>query len=384
MSPMETFDAIVVGVGGMGSAALWHLARRGHRVLGVDRFGVSHDRGSSHGQTRLIRKAYFEHPAYVPLLHRAYELWRELESAAGRPLYARTGLLLLGRPDGTVIPGVKRSAAEHGLDIRDVPGAELATRFPAFQVPPDYEALYEPDAGCLAVEDCVRAHVEEAVRAGAALALGEPVTKWSASDSGVTVTTAAGSYAAERLVVCGGAWSAELLGDIGVTLEVRRKVVLWLAADRARFGPEAGFPVFCAETPEGFFYGFPVIDGDGLKVGEHTGGQAVRDADRLDRELHPDDVAPTAAFIARHLPGVSPTPVKHSVCLYTMTPDEHFVLDLHPVHRNVVIAAGFSGHGFKFASVVGSILADLATLGQTAEPIGFLSISRPALRRSQR
>lgn len=383
---MTRFDVIVIGLGGMGSAALWQLAQRGLRVLGIESFAVGHDRGSSHGGTRIIRKAYFEHPDYVPILHRAYAGWAELEEQTAENLFERTGLLLLGPPNGAIIAGVRRAADAHRLDIAEVSPGERSRRFPGFAVGDGIGALFEADAGFLYVERCVTACVAAAQALGARIVTGERVGSWSADGRVATVETDRTRYEAGALVICGGAWSAALLRDLGLSLEIRRKVVLWFSPRHELFSMRRGCPVFGIETAHGFFYGFPDVDGSGVKVGDHTGGETVADADALDRRLLPSDTPRIRGFIEQFLPGVDSTVLRHSVCMYTMTPDEHFIIDRHPHHANVAFAAGFSGHGFKFAPVVGSVLADLVTQGDTAAPIGFLRIrpwpNRPPLEQA--
>ncbi len=364
----------------MGSAALYHLARRGLRVLGLEPFGVAHDRGSSHGQTRIIRKAYFEHPAYVPLLHRAYTLWGELEAIVGRQLFWRTGLLLSGPPGGPIIGGVERAGREHRLAIERLTPDEAAARFEGFSLPASDTVLFEPDAGFLRVEECVRAHVNAALMAGASLNIGRPVDSWSARGDEVIVRSGEAEYSTRSLVVTAGAWAGCLLSDAGFPLEVRRKVVFWYQPADDTYDLERGCPVYGFDTAEGFMYGFPAIDASGVKVAQHSGGRTVDDPGTVERGLLPGDEEPVRTFVQRYLPRLRPVPRQHSVCLYTMTPDEHFIIDRHPGHSNVVLAAGFSGHGFKFASVVGSILADLVEKGETGEPIAFLSATREALR----
>lgn len=371
---MTRFDVIVIGLGGMGSAALWRLAQRGLRVLGIESFAVGHDRGSSHGGTRIIRKAYFEHPDYVPLLHRAYAGWVELEDQAAENLFERTGLLLLGPPNGAIISGVRRAADAHRLDIAEVSPRDRSRRFPAFAVGDGMDALFEADAGFLHVERCVLAGVAAAQALGARIVTGARVGAWSSDGRVATVETDRTRYEAEALLICGGAWSQELLREIHFPLEIRRKVVLWFAPRHEHYAMRCGCPVFGIETAHGFFYGFPDVDGSGVKVGDHTGGETVDTADSLDCSLLPDDVPRIRQFVKDHLPGLDPTVQRHSVCMYTMTPDEHFIIDRHPHHANVAFAAGFSGHGFKFAPVVGSVLADLVTQGDTEAPIGFLRI----------
>ncbi len=378
---MRSYDAIVVGLGGMGSAALWHLARRGLRVLGIEQFDVGHDRGSSHGGSRLIRKAYFEHPGYVPLVSRAYELWNELAEASGRPLFHRSGLLLAGAEQSATIRGVRLAASTHRLKIEDVPNTDCPRRFPGLVPSKDMVVLFEPDAGFLAVEDCVKAHVQQAVVEGATVLTGETVRKWMIEGQDVSVYTDRGRHVGKRLVLCGGAWSGEWLSSIGWPLEIRRKVVVWFETVPGAYEFQRGCPVFCFDTSGGFFYGFPSMEGRGVKVGEHSGGTVVERPENMDRSLQVDDLDPLRKFIGRHLPDAKPSVVSFSVCMYTMTPDEHFIVDRHPDNPQVFAACGFSGHGFKFASVIGKALADLVIEGRTAEPIQFLQGNRfPASR----
>ena len=391
------YDVIVVGVGGMGSAACYHLARRGVRVLGIERFTLGHDRGSSHGQTRVIRRAYFEHPDYVPLLNRAYQLWDELSQEAGEVLFPRTGLLLCGPPGSELLEGVRRTAVQHGLDIAALTGEEAARRFPAFCVPPGHDVLFEADAGYLRVEASVRAHAALAERHGAALWTSCSVRSFSFSGGAARVETDRGTVEAGALVVCGGAFSAPILKDLALPLTVLRKVLLWYDAPDPRLRRDAGFPVFLASDDQqgGDFYGFPVLpgvaDGEGLKVAEHSGGEPLGSAERsgapcsddplaVDRSLRPADPERCAAFLRRYVPSMAASvaagPRRHDVCLYTMTPDGDFIVDRHPEQPALCYAAGFSGHGFKFASVMGEALADLATQGRTDLPIGFLRRDR--------
>ncbi len=375
-----SFDCIVIGVGAVGSAALLELAGRGARVLGIDRFPPGHDRGSSHGLSRLIRLAYFEHPAYVPLLRRAYAAWRELEAKSGERLLTITGLLQVGAPEGRVFRGVLASAREHGLAVQRLDGTALAERFPGFGVPDGLAALLDAEAGVLAPERCVRAQAREAVRRGAELRT-ESVLHWRAGEHRVEVETDSGRYGARRLVLAPGAWAPALLGDLGVRFEVRRKSLFWYAATDRRYARDAGCPAFLFELGARSFYGFPASDPLGLKVAEHSGGALVEEPLSVDRAPDPAEARAVESFLRAHLPGVSATRTRHEVCLYTMTPDQHFVLGRHPGHSNVALAAGLSGHGFKFAPVLGSALADLALDGRTDLPIGFLAPDRPALAR---
>ena len=373
---MERFEAIVVGIGGMGSAALFHLARRGVGVLGIEPNGIAHDRGSSHGQTRIIRKAYFEHPAYVPLVERSYTGWAELEALSGEQLLQQTGLLTVGRADSDVIEGTLRSAGEHSLAIESLNPDDLQRRFPMFRANEEMIGLWEEDAGFLHVEACVRTYIEQATACGATLALGEAVESWKSTEAGVTVTTQSGRYGADRLILCAGPWTTGLIPGSHLLIEVRRKVMLWFDAPDERFHVGHGFPVFCFDTPGGFFYGFPALANGLLKVGEHSGGQPLPDPDQIDRSLRPEDQTPVVEFLREHVPDVGPEVRAHSVCMYSMTPDEHFIVDFVPDTPNVIVAAGFSGHGFKFAPVIGSVLADLAQQGRTDESVDFLSAAR--------
>jgi len=377
---MPTYDTVVIGLGGMGSAALYHLARRGQRVLGIEQFGIAHDQGSSHGATRLIRRAYFEHPDYVPLVDRAYQLWAALESAASRTLLHRCGLMLAGRADGAVIPGVHRAAIKHNLAIESVARGDWPARFPGFAPDDDMQVIFEPDAGFLEVENCVAAHVEQARTLGAEILTGLCVTNWSADAHGVTVTTDSDRYTARNLVLCGGAWTSRLLSELGLPLVVHRKTVFWFGPADEEYRYDRGCPVFGLETADGFFYGFPAIDECGVKVGEHSGRPVAPDPDRLDREIHPEDEQPVRRFLRRYLPMLGSDVQKTSVCMYTMTPDEHFIIDRHPAYPHVAYACGFSGHGFKFSPVVGSILSDLMIDGRTPEPVEFLRASRLSLQ----
>ena len=373
---MVAYDVIVLGVGGVGSAALSHLAQRGARVLGIDRFPPGHDRGSSHGDTRIIRQAYFEHPDYVPLVKRAYTLWTDLAKRSGQTLYHETGLLQVGPHDGHVVQGVLKSAAQHGLSVERLSPTESARRFPGFRIPEPLTAVFEARAGYLRVEDCVRAHAAAAQRSGAELRIGETVLEWSAKDSGATVRTDAGTYSAANLIITAGAWAGQLLGDLGVPLEVVRKSLYWFATDAPHYREDRGGPAFLFETPQGEFYGFPEIDSLGVKTAEHTGGLPVADPLTVDRSEDARETARLRAFLTEHVPFVSTRQTRFTTCLYTLSPDRHFLVDRHPRHRNVAFAAGLSGHGFKFASVLGEVLADWATWGETKQPVEFLSLKR--------
>ena len=396
----EVFDAIVLGVGGFGSGAVYHLARRGLRVLGLDRFGPAHDQGSSHGETRIIRKAYFEHPDYVPLLLRAYDLWADLEAESQQQLFWKCGLMLAGLPDSEAISGARLSASQHGLTIENLSASAATQRWPGFRVPDAFDAVFEPDAGFLKVEDCVRTHLDRAAAHGATLLFDESVVSWSSTGGEVRVRTATREFVAASLVITAGSWAESVLADLKLPLQVLRKPIFWFETTSPAYNLDASMPTFYFEIPPTVghvsnvpgqftsndhehvvnvphsFYGFPSLDGHVLKVAQHSGGDIVTDPLLVDRDLHDSDVQPIANFLQSCLPNVRVQPARHSVCLYTVTPDRHFIVDRHPDFPNVVIGCGFSGHGFKFTSVLGSVFADLATTGRTELPIDFLSLAR--------
>jgi sarcosine oxidase len=371
-----SYDAIILGTGGVGSAAALHLARRGASVLGLDRFAPGHDRGSSHGETRIIRQAYFEHSDYVPLLLRAYDLWRELEQVAGEPLLRQVGLLQIGPADGAVISGVLASARKHHLAVEPLSPAEISQRFPAFRVPAGMSGVFEPTAGYLHVERCVLAHIAAARQHGAEFRTA-PVRSFLPEGRGVAVELQSGEVLhAERLVVTAGPWAPQLLASLGIPLTIRRKHVYWFRSSVQSMHDSAGCPTFLYELPGGVFYGFPVIDALGLKVAEHSGGEPIADPLTDLRRLDQADLERVRGFVDEHLAGGVAELVRHSVCFYTMSPDEHFLVDRHPEMPQVVFAAGLSGHGFKFTSVLGEALADLAQEGSTRLPIAHLSVRR--------
>jgi sarcosine oxidase len=366
---MPTYDAIVIGCGGMGSAALFELARRGRRVLGLEQFPAVHERGSSHGHTRVIRTAYYEHSDYVPILRRTWERWYELEQLAGKPLLVETGCLSIGPADGELVAGVRAAARRHGL--------ALEARDPApFRVPDGFDSVYEAKAGYLMVEECVRAHLERAVALGAELRTEEPVREWSADGDAVVVRTDRDTYRGAKLVVTAGAWATRLLADLGVPLTVMRQTMLWFEPKEPERFRRDRFPVFLYESPRGAFYGMPMIDARGVKVARHYGAPELPSPDGVDWTTSDADEAPVREFLSESVGAAIGRCTTRQACQYTLTPDRHFVIDRHPANANVAVAAGFSGHGFKFAPVVGEILADLTESGTTRWPIGFLRATR--------
>lgn len=372
--PMPGYDVIVVGAGVVGASTLWRLARRGLRALAIDQHRPPHGLGSSHGQSRIIRQAYFEHPDYVPLARLAYRGWEQLEEQSGERLFERVGLVQVGPPDGVVVPGVLRAAAEHGIAVDSFEAADLEARWPQFRVPQGMACVHEPTAGLLHVERCVQAALDCAEALGAETALDTRVLRWSAGPHGVTVDTNQGALSCDRLVLAAGPWAPELLGPLGVAMHVRRKSMFWFQSPAA-----AGLgqmPPYLFEMAGGVFYGCPALDDRGLKVGDHAGGKPVKDPAAVDREIDPEEEAAVRGFLASCLPVATDRRTDHSVCLYTMSPDEHFLVDSWPGEPRIVFAAGLSGHGFKFAPALGDALADLATQGTTESPVGFLGIDR--------
>jgi sarcosine oxidase len=378
-APVPAYDAIVLGLGGMGSATLFHLARRGLRVLGLERFDLVHEHGSSHGLTRIIRLAYWEHPTYVSLLRRAYQLWRELEELSGERLLHITGSVDAGPAGGSVFEGALRSSELHGLPHEVMDGAELHRRFPGYRLPREMRCLYQPEGGFLLPERCNVAHVGLAHAHGAEVHCREPVLEWGATDGRVWVRTTRGRYEAGRLVVCAGPWAARLVPELGGLAVPERQVLAWLQPARPEYFQPDAFPVFNLEVEEGRYYGFPSFLVPGFKFGKYHHRGEVVDPDGARREPEPEDEDLLRAFARRYFPdGAGPT-MMLKTCLFTNSPDRHFILDRHPDHPEVAIAAGFSGHGYKFCSVIGEIMADLARDGRTGHDIEFFRLTRFAV-----
>ncbi|MFJ2397243.1 N-methyl-L-tryptophan oxidase [Streptomyces sp. NPDC087843] len=377
----HSYDVIVIGLGGMGSAAACHIAARGQRVLGLERFGPAHSLGASHGGSRIYRQSYAEGPEYVPLLLRARELWDRLGVDADTEVFTQTGGIVVGHADSPMVAGSLHSAREWGLAHELLDAAEIRSRFSTFSPADDDIAFYERQAGVVRPELTVAAHLRLAERRGAELRFNEPATRWEAlPGGGVRVITGGGTATADRLVIAPGAWAHRLLPDLSVPLRVERRATYW-------FSPKGGVapfgishhPVYVWETSGGGeMYGFPALDGadGGVKVGFHYGGAAA-DPDHLDREVHPAEVEEMQVFLRSRIPALAAGRfLRGTVCTYTLTPDEHFVVSSHPELSQVIVACGFSGHGFKFVPVIGEILADLAIDGTTHHPISLFDASR--------
>jgi sarcosine oxidase len=370
------YDVIVIGVGAMGSATVHHLARHGRKVLGLEQFNIPHEMGSSHGITRIIRLAYYEHPSYVTLLRRAYELWRELQEQATEQLLFLTGSLDAGPAGSVVVEGSRRSCEDYGIPHEVLPAAEVNRRFPGYRLSPDMMAVFQPEGGFLTPERCIVAHVMQAQARGAEIHAREPVLAWEPLSRGVRVTTPRATYEADKLVISAGAWVAKLVGTLQGLAVPERQVLGWFQPhEPAWFLPER-FPVFNLLAEEGRYYGLPVYGVPGFKVGRYHHLEQKVDPDRCDRECHSMDEQVLRTFSERYFPaGAGPT-MGLRACMFTNTADEHFILDLHPDYPQVCIASPCSGHGFKFSSVVGEIMADLAEKGQTGHDISMHRLGR--------
>jgi sarcosine oxidase len=372
-----SFDVAVAGLGGMGSAVAAHCAARGASVIGIDQFGPAHDRGSSHGKSRMIRKAYFEDPAYVPLVRRAYELWRELERTAGEELLRLTGVLSVGHASSEIISGTLRAADRHDLLVKAWSQEKVRMRYPTLQLQPEEIAIFEADGGVLDPERSVRAHLKAAQSSGAELRFETGMAGWEITDKGAQIRLKDGTAITARgLVLCLGPWFQQTLESLGVPIRVQRNVQAWFSAANGVYDT-GRFPAFLLDRAglPAPLYGFPDFGG-GLKAAFHCLGDLTV-ASELDREVDmARDVEPITRAMEQWMPGSTRTFREAKPCMYTLTPDAHFVIDRHPNHPNVILCGGFSGHGFKFAPVVGEIGADLALDGGSRHQIDFLSLKR--------
>jgi sarcosine oxidase len=372
--PTRPLDVIVAGLGAHGSSAAYRLAARGASVLGFDRFPRGHTLGSSGGLSRIIRLSYYEHPDYVPLLRRAWTLWRELESESGEMLLTETGGLYAGDPNGELVGGALKSARTHELEHEVLEAAELRRRYRLFEWPDGWQGVFERQAGWLAPERIIETHLRLAEEGGATLRFDEPVERWESTRDGVRVTTATGTFDAKQLVVAAGAWESQLAPSLAAELSVERNVLLWFepTAEREAF---ARLPIYIVQDTDRIFYGFPYVEGQGVKVaGLHFGDKA--DPDTVDRTVSAGDEERVRAWLRRRMPLANGERRDAKVCMYTNTPDANFIVDRLADHPNVVVASACSGHGFKFSSVIGEIVADLVLDGETRHPISFLSADR--------
>jgi len=371
----ESYDVILVGLGAMGSAAAHALVGRGLRVLGLEQFDIAHDRGSSHGRSRVIRKAYFEDSRYVPLLHRAYDLWRALEQAAGVELMRLNGCLNMGPADHACILGARGSAEQHGLAHEVLDADEIHRHWPGLRPGNEDIGIYEAEGGFLIPERAVGVQVDLARAGGAVIHTGEAVRRWTASSGGVSVETDDRRYVGGHLVITAGAWLAEICAELDLPLRVERQVQTWFQPKAGHVFTAARMPAFIHFLGDRAYYGIPMREAEGMKVARHHGGQ-ITTADAINRQVTQEDEADVRRYLARHLPDADGPLLAAEVCMYTNTPDDHFIVDRHPQFENVLIAGGFSGHGFKFSPVVGEVLAEMVSVHRVGEGMELFSLRR--------
>lgn len=384
MTANTSFDFIVIGVGSMGSAACYYLSKRGHKVLGLEQFDISHEFGSHAGQSRIIRKAYFEHPDYVPLLERAYQNWKTLEWETGKQVYYKTGLLYAGKATNEMIAGVERAAGMYNIDLDELNDIAAADQFPQFKFPEDFEILFEPEAGFITPEKSIRLYAKQAKHYGATIHSNEKVIEWVKNENSVIVKTDKETYQCNKLIITAGAWAGKMIPGFDNKIKVTRQFVAWVKTKNDDLFALNKFPCWMIgdDKKHGCYYGFPLLDMEkfgepaGLKLAHHFPLQ-VTDPDHVNRQTTEEDIENVKYCLNKYLPGAFDSILSSKICLYANSPDENFIIDLLPGYEeNVSIACGFSGHGFKFASVVGEILADLAIDGKTNLPIGFLNANR--------
>ncbi|MBV9962168.1 MAG: N-methyl-L-tryptophan oxidase [Parafilimonas sp.] len=359
---MKTFDVIVLGLGAHGSSALYHLSKQNIKICGIERFKPPHDFGSSHGQSRIIRQAYHESPMYVPLVKKAYELWNELEQISGRKILLKTGGIILGNENSNVVRGARLSAETHDVPYEYLNNQEIAKRFPALKPTEDTVAVVEQSAGILFPEECIKINLQLAEKNGAELLLNEIVESIHIKTDWVEITTNKDTYAAEKLIVSVGAWLSDLLPELRLPLTVKRQVLFWFKntdEQRQLFIKPEHLPIFIWQyTNEHIFYGFPDL-GNGLKIAPHHEGQSIH-PDLLSKEVFEDEIDQMKNILNNYF-SISAVFNFSDVCMYTNTPDEHFIIDYYPSNKNIIIASPCSGHGFKFSSAIGEILSNMAT-----------------------
>ena len=374
---MTTYDVAIIGLGAMGSSAAYHLAKRGASVIGFDRFTPPHTLGSSHGDTRIIREAYHESPAYVPVVQRSYELWAELEEESEETLLQLTGGVMFGSPEGETVAGARRSAELHGLAHEVLDADEIRKRWSQFSPPDDFAAVYEDRSGILFPEKCISAYLEGASSLGADLRYGTQASGWVGDGDGVTLQTSGGEISAGQLLITAGAWLPGLVPELSLPLEIERQVLFWFepASNRAAFLPP-GCPIYIWEYEPGHaFYGFPDL-GDGIKIARHHDGQIV-DPDSLDRDIvTPEDEAMLRTQLSRLMPDAAGRVTRSEVCMYTNTPDHHYLIGFHPENDSVLIGSPCSGHGFKMASALGESFAELLLDGESKHDLSPFGLDR--------
>jgi len=372
----EQYEVVVVGVGGMGSAATYQLAKRGVDVLGLEQYNIPHQMGSSHGYTRIIRLAYHEDPAYVSLLHRAYDLWEQIETEYGEQILFKAGSISAGPPSSELVTGAAEACEEHSLPYEQLSGEKLSQRFSGFNLPSSAEGVYQPDGGFVDSKKAIIAHVKEAHSHGAEIHARERVEDWQSTGERVQIATTKGDYEADRLVIAAGAWTGKLVESLDNSLSPERQVLGWFQPKQPNLFSKDSLPVFAISTDEGLYYGTPVYDVPGLKIGKHHHFNQIINPDEMAREPTPEDEETLRDFTSEYFPLGAGATMSLQTCIYTNSPDHDFVIDTLPDHPEVVVAGGFSGHGYKFASVVGEMVADLATDGETANEAELFDISR--------
>ena len=382
---MKKYDAIIIGVGSMGSAACYWLAKRGYKVLGLEQFEIPHEQGSHAGQSRIIRKAYFEHPDYVPLLQRAYYNWQQLEKTTGIQVYFKTGLLYQG-PDGhEMMKGVRKAASLYDIEINDLTTQQKETQFSQFNVPVGFQSIYEPNAGFIRPEKAVTLFNAEAIKASAEIHSKETVLQWSKKNGEIKVITDKSIYHTKKLVITAGAWAGRMIPELNTSIKITRQIIVWVKPADQKIFMQDRFPCWMVADVkrDGVLYGFPYLtkekmgDPEGLKFAWHYPGEETN-PDHVNRNISKEETGELIKQAAEYIPAVCHAEVVAAkTCLYANSADEDFIIDHLPGYEeDVTIACGFSGHGFKFASVVGEILADLAMNGKTSLPVDFLSLKR--------
>lgn len=377
------YDVAVIGVGSMGSPTCYYLAKAGHRVLGLEQFDISHDQGSHAGQSRLIRKAYFEHPDYVPLLQRAYDNWKSLEQLTQSKVYEKTGIVYLSTPDNILATGVHKSSELYKVPIETPSLAEARRQFPAFKIPDNFEVIVERDAGFVTPERAIMLYAREAMKLGADIHTREGVKEWKAEGGKIKITTDKGVYTCDKLVISAGAWANKMIPNLNTELKVTKQMLAWVSPKNWEAFSLGNFPCWILEDPErGSYYGFPIVPVDkfggpmGFKLAHHFAGDPS-DPDHVNREVSKGTEEDIHYALKKYLPEADYKILSLKSCLYTWSKDENFIIDHLPGYQNkVTLACGFSGHGFKFASAIGEVLADMAMKGKSDLPIDFLRLSR--------
>jgi len=379
-----SFDVIVIGVGSMGSSTCYFLSQRGHKVLGLEQFDIPHDQGAHAGQSRIIRKVYFEHSDYVPLLNRAYENWKTFEAETGTTIYHKTGLFYAAKPDHILVKGVKQSAALYNIPVENINSASAFKRFPQFNIPSDFEILFEPDAGFVTPEKAIRLYTENAIKKGATIHTNEKVLEWKKEGNAVIVITNKNIYRSNKLIITTGPWAGKMIPGFANKIKITKQFIAWVKPKNWNDYSLNNFPcwMIADDIKPGVYYGFPALPvaafgpPEGLKLAHHYPG-TVTDPDNVNRQTSSEDQESLKYALDKYLPGAFDSFLSAKTCLYANSPDEHFIIDKLPGYEDqVTIACGFSGHGFKFVSVVGEILADLATESKTKQPIEFLNAKR--------